>query len=143
MNMKKITILLVLSITGSLFSCQAQKLVGQPAEAFKLKDHKEEFIGKTLKFLLEHIKPEIKSALGNPEDASDTKLANVSFFFVDKAGYIKMRKEGKDPVSIIVGLKRADGKSYPPLPPDVPWNNEFTKTYGDMIVLRLGVLGKD
>lgn len=141
--MKNVSYLLILVFTISMYSCQAQKLVMQPTDAYKLNEFKDRFIGKPLKVLLAEINPQIKTALGNPADASDTKFANISFLFVNKTEYLAMKKAGRDPISIIVSLKRADDKSYPELDPDKIWTTKQTKLYGDMIVFRVGILGND
>lgn len=141
--MKKIRFLLLTAFMASMISCHAQKLIMKSTDAPKLNEVKEQFIGKPLKDLLSEIKPQIKTALGNPEEASASRLANISFLFVNKDEYLEMKKNGLTPVSIVVSLKRFDNKSYPQLAPNQAWTDKQTSIYGDMIILRLGVLGED
>lgn len=142
-NMKKIIQLVTLSIiTSFTISCTAQKMVQAPADVIKLKTYSDQFIGKPLKYLFKEIKPPLQLAYGNPEDASKFKLASISFCFIGLANFKQMIETGKEPLTIIVTLERADNKQYPKLVSG-PWTDEKTKTYGDMIIRRIGVLGKD
>lgn len=129
-------------ITAFTISCTAQKLVQTIPDAMKLKDHSQQFVGKPLKYLFTEIKPSLELSYGNPEDASENKLASISYCFVDLTEFRTMKRSGKEPVTIIVTLERQDDKQYPKLDPG-PWTDEKTKIYGDMIIRRIGVLEND
>lgn len=142
-NMKRIIQIVTLSIiTSFTISCTAQRLIQTPSDVIKLKAQSDQFIGKPLKYLFTEIKPSLELAYGNPDDASASKLASISYCFIDLATFRQMKRSGKKPLTIIVTLERADDKQYPKLNPG-PWTEEKTKTYGDMIIKRIGVLGED
>jgi len=122
-------------------SCHAQKMVQKTSDAKRLEINKDKFVGKPLKVLLDKIGPQIKSALGNPEDKSDIRLNHISFYFVDKGEYYSRKSKGEHPTIINVTLKRPNGKEYPSLSPVKPWDDEKTQIYGDMIIVRITVSG--
>ncbi|MEO6070193.1 MAG: hypothetical protein ABIN57_03775 [Chitinophagaceae bacterium] len=141
--MKQPFILFFLCLLLSITSCYAQKIVQRTSDAKKLEIHKEQFIGKPLRVLLDQISPEIKSALGDPEATSAQRLNHIAFYFVDKKEFYRRDKKGEHPIIINVTLKRPNGKQYPALSSTETWNDEKTKTYGDMIIMRIHVSGKN
>lgn len=122
-------------------SCVAQKMVQRIDDAKKLQLNEKQFIGNPLKVLLAQIAPQIKSAIGNPEDINKRQNTFIFFYFVDKNEGLKMETKGEKPVYIYVILQKINGKLYPPILPADPWTKEQTKEYGDMTVLRVHVGG--
>ena len=127
----------------STTSCVAQKMVQRIGDAKELQLNEKQFIGKPLKVLLDQIEPQIKSAIGNPDSKSKETSPMIAFYFVDKNEFRYRKGRGEKPMHISVLLQPAIDKSYPPLSGANPWTEEQAKAYGDMIVTKLWISGKN
>lgn len=138
--MKKIIIPLLFVCINS---CHAQKIGKKISDTKKLENNKTQFIGKEFKELLYQISPKIKTALGNPEQASNTRLSSISLYFVDKNQFLSRKKSGQNPIRVIVTLKKGKAASYPKLDPNEQWSEKLLNIYGDMIIVDIAVLGEN
>ena len=136
--MKQLFSLFTISFLLFAASCKMQKIVQTIADVKKLETHKDKFVGKPLKVLLEQIKPNIKSAIGDPDDISKERTKIITFFFVDKKEFLRRDGIGEKSTSISVVLEPSKNKKLP-LSGSNPWTKEQVKEYGDMIVLRFWV----
>ncbi|WP_016990320.1 hypothetical protein [Flavobacterium sp. ACAM 123] len=134
----------ILKIFAILFllvhsSCKAQQMVQTPNDAYKLKINEKQFLNKPLKYLLNEIKPEIKTAFGTLDFPS-----YFSFRFIDSEE-IRRRPVENNSLGLYVYVKepvewdfdkRAKGKEF-------LWTKEDVEKYGNLTVIRIKVIGKD
>lgn len=120
-------------------SCKAQQMVQTPNDAHKLKINEQQFLNKPLKYLLNEIKPEIKTAFGTLDFPS-----YFSFRFIDSEE-IKRRSLENNSLGLYVYVKepiewdsdkRTKGKEF-------LWTKEDVEKYGNLTVIRIRVIGKD
>ena len=118
-------------------SCKAQQMVQTPNDAHKLKINEQQFLNKPLKYLLNEIKPEIKTAFGTLDFPS-----YFSFRFIDSEE-IKRRSLENNSLYVYVKEpiewdfdKRTKGKEF-------LWTKEDVEKYGNLTVIRIRVIGKD
>lgn len=120
-------------------SCKAQQMVQTPNDAHKLKINEQQFLNKPLKYLLNEIKPEIKTAFGTLDFPS-----YFSFRFIDSEE-IKRRSLENNSLGLYVYVKepiewdsdkRTKGKEF-------LWTKEDVEKYGNFTVIRIRVIGKD
>lgn len=132
---KTLTILFLLVYS----SCKAQQMVQTPNDAHKLKINEQQFLNKPLKYLLNEIKPEIKTAFGTLDFPS-----YFSFRFIDSEE-IKRRSLENNSLGLYVYVKepiewdfdkRTKGKEF-------LWTKEDVEKYGNLTVIRIRVIGKD
>ena len=132
---KTLTILFLLVYS----SCKAQQMVQTPNDAHKLKINEQQFLNKPLKYLLNEIKPEIKTAFGTLDFPS-----YFSFRFIDSEE-IKRRSLENNSLGLYVYVKepiewdfdkRTKGKEF-------LWTKEDVEKYGNFTVIRIRVIGKD
>ena len=119
--------------------CQAQKLMKTVSDAKELEAHKDKFVGKPLKLLLNEIEPEIKSVIGNP-NKTHPENSFLIFSFVDDSTYNKQRAEGKFPTLVRVMLanyNRPTVKSLNNRP--TKWAKEYEKEFGELIIADIRV----
>lgn len=120
-------------------SCKAQQMVQTPNDAHKLKINEQQFLNKPLKYLLNEIKPQIKTAFGTLDFPS-----YFSFRFIDSEE-IKRRSLENNSLGLYVYVKepiewdfdkRTKGKEF-------LWTKEDVEKYGNLTVIRIRVIGKD
>lgn len=121
-------------------SCKAQQIVQTPNDAHKLKTNELQFINKPLKNLLKEIKPEIKTASGTLGDPS-----YFSFRFVDAEEFKSGRAIGKNHLGLYVYVKEPIDWDFNKRPKgkELMWTKEDAEKYGNLIVIRIKVIGKD
>lgn len=121
-------------------SCKAQQMVQTPNDAHKLKINEQQFLNKSLKYLLSEIKPEIKTAFGTLDFPS-----YFSFRFIDAEEFKSGRAVGKNHLGLYVYVKepidwdfnkRQKGK-------ELMWTKEDVEKYGNLTVIRIKVIGND
>jgi len=129
----------------AITSCNTQRLVLKVNDVKKLVANKDNFIGKPLKNVLSQIKPKIKYVYGNPENtwAGATGWTFFTFYFVDKEDVLK--RFNNKPTSITVQFQLEPTNNRRPLPKGgiKEWTKKETKEYGDMIIIRIFVLGEN
>ncbi len=132
--------LIILILLSS--SCQRQKIVKNIEDAQKLEIYQDKFIGKPLRLLLGQIQPKIKSAIGDPDNISPNTIKHIQLSFVDKGEYLARKRQRETPTSITVALEPAKVRKAP-LSGAKPWTKKQVVEYGDMIVIRVWVSGKN
>lgn len=123
------------------YSCKAQQMVQMPNDAHKLKINEKHFINKPLKNLLKEIKPEIKTAWGNNEEGHQF----FSFRFIDSEEFKSGRAIGKNHLGLYVYVKEPIDWKFEKRPKgkELMWTKEDVEKYGNLIVIRIKVIGKD
>lgn len=145
--MKQLFKLNLLIFLLSATSCHAQKLVQKTSDAKKLEINQKQFIGKPLKVLLAQIAPQIKFVYGNPDNTwgGATGGTYLKFHFVNHEEYGKKLNKNKNATGIIVNFQLEPNNTRKPLPKEglKEWTDEDTKKYGDMIIMKIRVIGED
>jgi hypothetical protein len=146
--MKKFTPLFaVMFLLASATTAYAQKMVVTPNDAKKLVENKELFIGNPLKVLLDSIGLTIKMVFGNPENTSGEATGGTFFWltFVERSEYKESSDKKQRPTTIVVNFPLDPQNKHKPLPEKGinVWTEEETKEYGDMIVLKIRVIGEN
>jgi hypothetical protein len=129
----------------AITSCNTQRLVLKVNDAKKLEANKDNFIGKPLKNVLSQIKPNIKHVFGNPENKSGHKTGGTyfSFYFIDKEEMKKKFNNEPTHITIIFQLETTNNRRPFPKGGIKEWTKKETKEYGDMIIIRIFVLGEN
>ena len=132
-SIQALTVLLIL-----LVSCTGRaQMVKSVDEIDKLDSNKSYFIGKSIKYLLSEIKPEIKMAKFVP-GTPGISTSSITLFFIPVNKYKKYAKEHKqEPSYIRVIVKENDFEfNWKGL----EWTPEMAKKYGNYIVHGIRVL---
>jgi hypothetical protein len=134
----RIFAILIISITTS---CKAQQMVQTTADVYKLKANEQQFINKPLKYLLNEVKPEIKTAWGNNEEGHQ--------FFSFRFTTLEQQKTNDgslaDRVSLYVYVKESIDWNFDNRPKgsEYSWTKEDVNKYGNLTVIRIKVIGKN
>ncbi|SHF98155.1 hypothetical protein SAMN05444396_103238 [Flavobacterium segetis] len=120
-------------------SCKAQQMVQTPNDAHKLKINEQQFLNKPLKYLLNEIKPEIKTAFGTLDFPS-----YFSFRFIDSEE-IRRRPVENNSLGLYVYVKEPIEWDFDKRPKgkEFLWTKEDVEKYGNFTVIRIRVIGKD
>ena len=120
-------------------SCKAQQMVQTPNDAHKLKINEQQFLNKPLKYLLNEIKPEIKTAFGTVDFPS-----YFSFRFIDSEE-IRRRPVENNSLGLYVYVKEPIEWDFDKRPKgkEFLWTKEDVEKYGNFTVIRIRVIGKD
>ena len=135
-NTLKIFVILFLLMN---YSCKAQQMVQTPNDAHKLKINEQQFLNKPLKYLLNEIKPEIKTAFGTVDFPS-----YFSFRFIDSEE-IRRRPVENNSLGLYVYVKEPIEWDFDKRPKgkEFLWTKEDVEKYGNLTVIRIRVIGKD
>ena len=135
-NTLKIFVILFLLMN---YSCKAQQMVQTPNDAHKLKINEQQFLNKPLKYLLNEIKPEIKTAFGTLDFPS-----YFSFRFIDSEE-IRRRPVENNSLGLYVYVKEPIEWDFDKRPKgkEFLWTKEDVEKYGNLTVIRIRVIGKD
>ncbi len=145
--MKRLFNLSIIILLLSVTSCHAQKIMRTVNDAKKLEINQNKFVGKTLKVFLDEIGPKIKSALGEPDNKSRNSISGtyIKLFFVDRDEARKRYNKNEESTGITVWFQLEQNKTRKPIP--VGGLNisskELEKEYGDMIIQKIYVNGKN
>ncbi|SHF98139.1 hypothetical protein SAMN05444396_103237 [Flavobacterium segetis] len=136
-NTLKIFVILFLLMN---YSCKAQQMVQTANDAHKLKINEQQFLNKPLKYLLNEIKPEIKTAFGTVDFPS-----YFSFRFIDLEEFKSGRAIGKNHLGLYVYVKEPVEWDFDKRAKDKEflWTKEDVEKYGNLTVIRIRVIGKD
>ena len=135
-NTLKIFVILFLLMN---YSCKAQQMVQTANDAHKLKINEQQFLNKPLKYLLNEIKPEIKTAFGTLDFPS-----YFSFRFIDSEE-IRRRPVENNSLGLYVYVKEPIEWDFDKRPKgkEFLWTKEDVEKYGNLTVIRIRVIGKD
>jgi hypothetical protein len=133
----RIFAIILITITTS---CKAQQMVQVPNDAQKLKANEQQFINKPLKYLLNEIKPEIKTAY-----ATRSYPDYFSFRFIDSEEFKSGRAVGQNHLGIYIYVKEPIDWDFNNRPKgnEYTWTKEDAEKYGNLTVIRIKVIGKD
>lgn len=127
-------------------SCQAQYLMHNQQEAYKIQENEKRFINKSLDSLLSAIKPPIKMARAEMTTNSPASGYFV-FTFSSFSDSEKKRRTDKEynPAKIVVYIKEPfkwDPKIGNTADEKLSWTKEDREKYGSLTVIRIWVLGE-
>lgn len=141
----KNTIASLITLLFLISSCNAQ-LVKSIQDSKKLMTHKEEFVGKSFKYLLNNIRPDIKYIYGKPDNERPSASGTyITLFFIPKGNFRDSLKNEKRPTSISVTFQFEENSKRKHIPVGgIDTTKEYLmKEYGDMIVTRIYVTGEN
>jgi hypothetical protein len=132
---------LVLFFIVTTTSCQSQQLVQKPMDIYILCQREDEFIGKTLRALLDELKPTIKIVFA--EGGWAEKAPQFFFFFMSKQGFDSCRKQGNLPLRLNVYVKDFFQWTYENRRHGnyLLWTKKDEENYGNLIITALRVTG--
>jgi hypothetical protein len=115
-------------------------MVQTPNDAHKLKTNEQQFINRPLKYLLNEIKPEIKTAGASNEEGHQY----FSFRFRTLEQLKKNEGSYEDKVSLYVYVKEPIAWKWEQRPKgkELEWTKEDIEKYGDLIVIRIKVINQ-
>ena len=117
------------------------------SDAKKLEINNHKFVNRPLKDVLRQIKPDIKFVYGNPENewAGANGGTSLTFYFIDKQEGKQRVSRNDIPTNITIRFALEPINNRKPLPNDGlnEWTQKETKEYGDMIIMRIEVSGKN
>lgn len=135
------TILLAVS------ACNTKKLVESIDDMGKLENNKSEFIGHPLHKLLSQVKPKIMFVSGNPENKSSHKTGGtyLVFYFVIRQVAKERTSKNDSPTHMTINFQLEQNNTRKPLPKEglTKWTKKESEEYGDMIVQKIYVSGKN
>jgi hypothetical protein len=115
-------------------------MVQTPNDAHKLKTNEQQFINRPLKYLLNEIKPEIKTA------GASNEVGHQFFSFRFRTLEQLKKNEGsyEDKVSLYVYVKESIAWKWEQRPKgkELEWTKEDIEKYGDLIVIRIKVINQ-
>ena len=141
----KNTLTFLLTLLFLVSSCNAQ-LVKSIQDSKELMIHKEEFIGKSFKYLVDNIKPNIMFIYGKPDNEYPSASGSyIKLFFVPKQEFVNRKAIEKEPTGIAVTFQFEENSKRKPIPVGgIDTTKEYLmKEYGDMIVTRIYVTGEN
>ena len=141
--MKPHFVLFSLCIVLFATSCRTPKLVQKPSEIRKLEIHKEQFIGKSLKTLLEEINPPIKRVTATPSINIQSYVGNFHFYFMDSKAYDSTRNKGEIPLYLVVYVKEYFDWDFQKRPKgkETVWTAEDVKKYENLTIVGIRIHG--
>ncbi len=135
-NIIRIFAIVLITITTS---CKAQQMVQTTADLYKLKTNEQQFVNKPLKFLLNQIKPEIKTA-----DATRDYPDYFAFRFTTLEQQKRDQGSEADRISLYVYVKELIDWKYEQRPKgrELDWTSSEIEKYGNLTVIRIKVIEK-
>jgi hypothetical protein len=117
-------------------SCKGQQMVQTTKDVNKLKINEQQFVNKPLKYLLNELKPQIKSA-----HAINDNPYFFSFRFRTPEQYVKNEGSQEDRVSLYVYVKEPIDWVWEKRPKgnELMWTKEDAAKYGNLTVVRIKV----
>lgn len=137
-NLIRILAILIVLVNSE---CKGQQMVQTTADVHKLKSNEQQFVNKPLKYLLNEVKPQIKTAWGNNEEGH--QFFSFRFTTLDQ----QKMNEGSlaDRVSLYVYVKESIDWNFNNRPKgsEYSWTKEDVNKYGNLTVIRIKVIGKN
>ena len=142
-KMKKRNFIILFIALVSVNSCFSQKLVQKDSDIQKIKENENRFIGKSLKILLDEIKPPIKRVTATPSKNIQSYVGNFHFYFMDNKMVDSTRSKGKTPITLVVYVKEYFEWDFQKRPKgkETVWTSEDAKKYGNLTIVGFRVYG--
>lgn len=145
--MKRTIHIYLATILLAVSACNTPRLIESIDDIGKLEIEKRAFIGHPLNKLLSEIKPKIKVVHGNPENRSSHASGGtyLVFYFVSREVAKERIARNDAPTHITINFQLEPDNTRKPLPKEglTQWTKKESKEYGDMIIQKFFISGKN